>query len=194
MTERVNRRDLIVETASKLFVEQGYNGTSVRQIADEVGCTEAALYYHFKEGKRALLRSVIGEQLPNLMSVVDACREAQSLPELVLIYGKAMTKVGPPRMEKLRWLLTEFPKFSPEEQSTIHRKHIVFHDALAELIEQFVDDKQQADHMAWLMICAGFGYGQLFWNMNVQSISDFSVEDLLGLLAKLFEAGQNVEA
>ena len=188
MTERVNRRDLIVQTASDLFVEQGYNGTSVRQIADRVGCTEAALYYHFKEGKRALLRSVIEEHLPNLLSVVDACREAQSLPELVRIYGQAMAKIGPPRMDKMRWMLAEFPKFSPEEQAIVHRKHLVFHDALAELFEQFVDDKKQADHLAWLIICSGFGYAQLFWNMNVKAVSDFTSQDLTGLLASLFTA------
>ena len=188
MTERVNRRDLIVETASQLFVEQGYNGTSVRQIADQVGCTEAALYYHFKEGKRALLRSVIEEQLPNLLSVVDACRDAQSLPELVTVYGQSMATIGPPRMEKLRWMLAEFPKFSPEEQEMVHRKHIVFHDALTDLFEQFVKDKKQADHLAWLLICCGFGYGQLFWNMNVQAVSDFKSHDMAAMLAKLFSA------
>ncbi len=47
--KRQNRRDLIIETAAELFQEQGYDATSVRQIAAAVGCSEAALYYLFKE-------------------------------------------------------------------------------------------------------------------------------------------------
>ncbi len=33
--------------ALDLFIAQGFDGTSLRQIADELGVTKAALYYHF---------------------------------------------------------------------------------------------------------------------------------------------------
>jgi AcrR family transcriptional regulator len=65
MSDRINRKDLIIEIASDLFLKQGYEATSVRQIADAVGVTEAALYYHFKEGKRELLQAVFACQMPN---------------------------------------------------------------------------------------------------------------------------------
>jgi len=68
MTEdqKTNRRDLIVETAARLFIEQGYTATSVRRIAEAVGCTEAALYYHFKDGKRQLLQAVVESEISQL--------------------------------------------------------------------------------------------------------------------------------
>ena len=34
--------------ALDLFTEQGYDGTSLRQIAEQLGVTKAALYYHFE--------------------------------------------------------------------------------------------------------------------------------------------------
>lgn len=37
----------ILRTAMALFTTQGYDGTSLRQIADRLGFTKAALYYHF---------------------------------------------------------------------------------------------------------------------------------------------------
>jgi AcrR family transcriptional regulator len=40
-------RDRILDVALDLFVEQGFDGTSLRQIAERLGITKAALYYHF---------------------------------------------------------------------------------------------------------------------------------------------------
>ena len=40
-------RDEILSTALQLFTVQGYDATSLRQIADRLGFTKAALYYHF---------------------------------------------------------------------------------------------------------------------------------------------------
>ncbi len=41
-------RDAILDTSAKLFSQQGYNGVSIRDIAQACGMTNAALYYHFK--------------------------------------------------------------------------------------------------------------------------------------------------
>lgn len=43
-----NTRNKIQQTAIELFSEQGYEQTSLREIADRLGVTKAALYYHFK--------------------------------------------------------------------------------------------------------------------------------------------------
>ncbi len=41
-------RDAILDTSAKLFSQEGYNGVSIRDIAQACGMTNAALYYHFK--------------------------------------------------------------------------------------------------------------------------------------------------
>jgi len=41
-------KERILDVALELFVEQGYDKTSLRQIADRLGVTKAALYYHFE--------------------------------------------------------------------------------------------------------------------------------------------------
>ena len=40
-------RQQILETAQRLFAEHGYDATSLQMIADEMGLTKAAVYYHF---------------------------------------------------------------------------------------------------------------------------------------------------
>jgi len=40
-------RERILDVALELFNEQGYDKTSLRQIAERLGVTKAALYYHF---------------------------------------------------------------------------------------------------------------------------------------------------
>jgi AcrR family transcriptional regulator len=52
-------RALLVETALRLFVEQGYEATPVSQILDEAGMARGALYHHFPDGKRELFLAVI---------------------------------------------------------------------------------------------------------------------------------------
>ena len=41
-------QDEILDVAEQLFMQQGYKGTSTRQIAELLGITQPNLYYHFK--------------------------------------------------------------------------------------------------------------------------------------------------
>ena len=48
-------RERILDIALELFVEQGYDKTSLRDIAERLGTTKAALYYHFERKEDILL-------------------------------------------------------------------------------------------------------------------------------------------
>jgi len=52
------RAEQILESARALFGERGYDGVSVRDIADEAGVKKAAVFYYF-EGKEDLLQRVL---------------------------------------------------------------------------------------------------------------------------------------
>ncbi len=54
---RVGRQH-ILEVAERLFTERGYRATSIRDIAQACGVTNAALYYHFPN-KEALFAEVM---------------------------------------------------------------------------------------------------------------------------------------
>ncbi len=48
-------RERILDVAMDLFNEQGYDKTSLREIAQRLGITKAALYYHFERKEDILL-------------------------------------------------------------------------------------------------------------------------------------------
>ena len=54
----MSTKEKILETALSLFAENGYNGTSMEQIAQNVGIKAPSLYKHFK-GKEDILNSLI---------------------------------------------------------------------------------------------------------------------------------------
>ena len=55
-------RTRIQDVALELFIEQGYEATSLREIAEKLGVTKAALYYHFKT-KDDIVTSMIADRL-----------------------------------------------------------------------------------------------------------------------------------
>ncbi|MBI5929059.1 MAG: TetR/AcrR family transcriptional regulator [Chloroflexi bacterium] len=184
-TGRVNRRDLIIETATRLFSEQGYTATSVRQIAEVVGCTEAALYYHFKEGKRALLQSVLECEMPKTLSIIETDPKAQSLADVVKIITTQMAQAGPERMESMRWILGEFHRLNDEEKALFHANHLHFHNRIIDLVAPFMESRESAEKLAWILMCSGFGYGQIFWNLEMSQFVNFPLNEFMDILMKM---------
>lgn len=55
----------IIEVASQLFMKQGFNQTSTRQISEAVGITQPNLYYYYKD-KEMLYHSVVSREVERL--------------------------------------------------------------------------------------------------------------------------------
>ncbi|WP_326568770.1 TetR family transcriptional regulator [Amycolatopsis rhabdoformis] len=64
-------RARILEVAMELFGEKGYHATSVREIAERVGVTKAAVLYHFP-GKADLIAALAEPMLVDLEATIKA--------------------------------------------------------------------------------------------------------------------------
>lgn len=64
-----NTRSRIQAVALELFTEQGYEKTSLREIAERLGVTKAALYYHFKS-KDDIVTSFVEDRIERLDALV----------------------------------------------------------------------------------------------------------------------------
>ena len=58
-----------VELALELFAEQGYEKTSLREIAERLGVTKAALYYYFKS-KEDIVRSLVEDYVAEIDELI----------------------------------------------------------------------------------------------------------------------------
>jgi len=73
-------RSRILDVALDLFAEHGFEGTSLQQIADRLGFTKAALYYHFRS-KDDLLEALVrpaAEKMEELLARHEACRDTRA--------------------------------------------------------------------------------------------------------------------
>jgi len=69
-------RQEILDAALVLFADQGYDKTSLREIAEEVGVTKAALYYHFRS-KEDILLALVEPIMSMQTTVVEALRDGR---------------------------------------------------------------------------------------------------------------------
>lgn len=75
MTDELTTRERIRGEAAALFRSKGFNGTSMAELAGEVGITKSSLYHHFPS-KQALLSEIIemtvNRVTPLLAEVADS--------------------------------------------------------------------------------------------------------------------------
>src|ERR1700723_3214126 len=71
---RGDTRERIQAVALELFAEHGYEKTSLREIAERLGVTKAALYYHFKS-KEDIVRSFTDDYFAELAALLEWAKE-----------------------------------------------------------------------------------------------------------------------
>jgi AcrR family transcriptional regulator len=76
---RGDTRARIQQVALELFAEQGYERTSLREVAERLGVTKAALYYHFKS-KEDIVRSFTEDYFCRIDELIAWGRERPSSP------------------------------------------------------------------------------------------------------------------
>jgi AcrR family transcriptional regulator len=69
-TAGIDRREEIIGVACDLFFSKGFGAASMRDIADQIGFTQAAIYYHFRS-KDEILFAVIDDFSDRLYRLLD---------------------------------------------------------------------------------------------------------------------------
>ena len=65
------RKEEILDVATRLFAERGYDGTSMNDVAERVGMRKASLFYHFAT-KDALYEAVLDRLVATLQTALEA--------------------------------------------------------------------------------------------------------------------------
>ncbi|MFE9606040.1 TetR/AcrR family transcriptional regulator [Streptomyces hokutonensis] len=95
---RGDTRQRIQDVALELFAEQGYEKTSLREIAEHLDVTKAALYYHFKT-KEEILVSIFEDLTQPIEDLIEWGREQphtlETKQEIVRRYSVALDGATP---------------------------------------------------------------------------------------------------
>ena len=75
-----SRRAEILAAAERIFVDHGYEGATIRKIADEVGLSSTALYIHFSD-KEAILQAICRTSFETLIASNRLILETTGAPE-----------------------------------------------------------------------------------------------------------------
>lgn len=131
-------RDLILEAAKKHFCEKGFEGSSVRDICDEVGANVSAIKYYFG-GKEGLYRECIlrfGED--RLSMATQILTKADSFEDFKLrlkIFAADFIQKALADMHTTKMVCHEIENQSPLIQDIFQSTFLKVHQMFAELFE-----------------------------------------------------------
>jgi AcrR family transcriptional regulator len=97
VADQPGTRERIQEVALELFTENGYEATSLREIAERLGVTKAALYYHFKT-KDDIIASLADDRLAKIEELLawarSQARTLETRREFVRRYAATLDNGG----------------------------------------------------------------------------------------------------
>ena len=105
MSEKVKPKDVLIETASRLFRVRGYCGVGLNDIIEESGVPKGSLYYYFPKGKEQLATAAINNTKRLVMEDIQKNFAGVSNPidafqayvyELSRVFGQGGTPLGSP--------------------------------------------------------------------------------------------------
>ncbi len=130
----------VLRRAIEVFIRQGYEATSIGDLARELGLTKSAIYHHVPS-KEALLAAALDEALDGLSAAIDRARNAD--PETTA-YERLRTAVR----QSVEILAAHLPAVtlllrvrgnSAVELVALERRRVI-DDKLASLVQAAVDE------------------------------------------------------
>ncbi len=134
------QKEHIVEAATRLFVERGYEGISMREIAQAAGLSKAGLYHHFHD-KEALFLAVLTANLRRVAALIDRARatHADTRARLTAIL-RGIFSLPPEYRAIIRLASQEMAALSPEARATFaHRYRELFIERMEAIVREGVE-------------------------------------------------------
>ncbi|ODT98187.1 MAG: hypothetical protein ABS83_04905 [Rhodospirillales bacterium SCN 65-16] len=88
------RREEILQAAKELFLEQGYDSTTIRKIADRVGVSAPALYLYFQD-KEQMMLALCDQTFGHLIESISEIEKSVAEPrDRIRQFGEAYLRFG----------------------------------------------------------------------------------------------------
>lgn len=129
------RYDAVIDIATKLFSEHGYDATSVRMIADEAGLQSGSLYSHIKSKDEILTRIVVTVADRFYEGAQRATASAASPETKLRALCRAHLEVIDEHGDAVRVYYDEWRKLGEPEQRRIIEMRDLYESYFANVIE-----------------------------------------------------------
>lgn len=129
------RRDEILDEATRLFAERGYEGTSMADLAERVGLRKASLFHHFAS-KETLYAAVL-ERLVQAVgaAMMKAVVQTGSFTERLDNLSDAITVVLGEQPYAARLLIREVMDWGPVVRDTLAQTMMTVLDAANQFVK-----------------------------------------------------------
>jgi AcrR family transcriptional regulator len=91
--EKLETRDLILDAARELFVSEGYEGVSMRKVAEKIEYSPTAIYVHFAD-KEELFRELCHQDFAHLAQVFQRAALPPDVVERLKHIGRTYVEFG----------------------------------------------------------------------------------------------------
>jgi AcrR family transcriptional regulator len=127
----------ILTAAARLFRKRGFNRSTVRDLADEVGILSGSLFHHFRS-KDDILFAVMEEVIVDMdtalaAALAEASTTAQKLRALI---RNQLAFIHGPRGDATAVLVYEWNALSPEARAKLLERRRRYFDRWQEVLEQ----------------------------------------------------------
>ena len=145
----MSTKETILETALTLFAQNGYNGTSVEQIAQNVGIKAPSLYKHFK-GKEDILNSLIDTAEARYEENFGSDKNIGEIPNSIEDFIHETVKkirftMTDPLIRKMRIFLVQ-EQFRNERLAEITTRHQI--DGVQKMYQSIIEGMMQKGLLA----------------------------------------------
>ncbi|MFH0977476.1 MAG: TetR/AcrR family transcriptional regulator [Spirochaetota bacterium] len=135
----MNKRDAIIKAATKLFAVKGFNGTSVRKIAEEVALSVPGMFHYFPSKEEILNEIVIKFMDDGYNQLMDIYNSDRTPIEKVEDVCKFYAEYYAGNKDLLTILLTEGKSLSLEHRLIFIEKQRIYVKALKQLFTDLMD-------------------------------------------------------
>lgn len=109
-----NLKDKILAEATRLFVARGYNGISMREIAEALNVSKAALYYHYRN-KQDLMIAILQDYLEEIDRLfLDPLSTERSARQRIRHMVEVIFSLPPERRAVIRLASQEMGQLDPQ--------------------------------------------------------------------------------